>query len=70
MAHNFVNWTDFGIGGAEPLGFTAGELVLTSVHINSVFSNKTIMIAFAVISCIVFSTPYYIVIVQNKPYYI
>ena len=25
MAHNFVKWASFRIGGAEPLGFTAGE---------------------------------------------
>jgi hypothetical protein len=60
MAHNFVKWTGFRIGGAEPLSFTAGELILVSVHINVVFSNETIMTAAAVISCIVFSTPYYI----------
>jgi len=50
MAHNFVKWACFRIGGAEPLGFTAGEPILDSVHINSVFSNETIMTAVAVIS--------------------
>jgi hypothetical protein len=60
MAHNFVKWTGFRIGGAEPLGFTAGKPILASVHINSVLSNETIMTAVTVNSCIVSSTPYYI----------
>lgn len=60
MAHKFVKWTGFRIGGAEPVGFTAGEPILASVPINAVFSNETIMTAAAVISCIVPSTPYYI----------
>lgn len=60
MAHNFVKWTGFRIGGAEPLGFTAREPILASMHINSVFSNKAIMTAVAVLSGIVSSTPYYI----------
>lgn len=60
MAHNFVKWTCFRIGGAELLGFTAGEPILASVHINSLFSNKTTMTAIAAISCIVFNTVLYI----------
>lgn len=50
MTHNFVKWAGSRIGSAEPLSFTAGERILASVHINSVFSNETIMTAVAVIS--------------------
>ena len=50
IAHNFVKWAGFRIGSAEPLSFTAGETILASVHIKSVFSNETIMTAVAVIS--------------------
>lgn len=60
MAHNFVKWAGFRIGGAEPLGFTAGEPISASVHINSVFCDETIMTAVAVISSTLSSTPYYI----------
>jgi hypothetical protein len=60
MAHNFVKWAGFRIGGAELLGFTAGEPISASVHINSIFSNETIMTAVTVINCSVSSTPYYI----------
>jgi len=64
--HNFVKWTCFRISGAEPLCFTAGEPILASVHINSAFSNKTIMTAVIVISSIVSSTPYYVSNVSFK----
>lgn len=60
MAHCFIKWTGFRIGGAEPLGFSTGEPILASVHINSVFTNEAIITAVAVISCTVSSTPYYI----------
>lgn len=60
MTQNFVKWTGFRIGGAEPLGFTAEEPIWASAHINAVFSNKKIMTAAAVVSCIVSSTPHYI----------
>lgn len=64
MAHNFVKWTGFRIGGVEPLGFTAGKPILASVHINSVFSNETIMTAVAVLSY-VFSTVLYTMYATN-----
>lgn len=64
MAHNFVKWAGFRIGGAEPLGFTAGEPISASVYIISVFSNETIMIIVVVISC-VFNTVLYIMYASN-----